>query len=227
MHHGPATVASHIVRLLPALILLLVTPELLRAGMVQEYVPLHVGNSWSFLGEEQTARKFSVVGMRQINGQDYFVLDDWFSPCCFPGYSDHTEVLFRYSTDADQLLQWEQESGIEIVRYDFSGHSWGNCGNERVATDLHVEVPAGSFDEGIRFNYATLVDCGIFHETLAAGVGPVTFYSSWQGSFELETFTIVPEPASLNLLDLRVALLLFAGGSRRAGHRHRIGASKG
>jgi hypothetical protein len=53
----------------------------------------------------------------------------------------------------------------------------------------------------VLFEYATLVDCGVFHETAAPGVGTIEFYSSWDGTSQLQSYLIVPEPAtSLHLL---------------------------
>ena len=64
--------------------------------MAQQYLPLQVGNSWSYVGEDQSTRQFNVIGTKELDGRSYFLLDDWYSPCCFPGHSDDVDILFRY-----------------------------------------------------------------------------------------------------------------------------------
>jgi hypothetical protein len=175
-------------------LLLILAPATTQAGVAQQYLPFEVGNSWTFVGDDESVKQFSVIATQELHGHSYFLLDDWFSPCCFPGYSDEVGILLRYDTDADQVLQYDPQGEEELVRYDFSGSPWGACGNQRTRTDMTVIVPAGQFEDGVGFEYATDVRCGVFHETLAPGVGPVAFYSSWDGNFQLEGFTIVTEP---------------------------------
>ena len=187
-----------------------------QAGMAQQYVPLQVGNSWTFVGENQSTRQFTVLETRELDGRAYFLLDDWFSPCCLPGHNDDADILFRYDPDGERLLQCNPLSQEDLVRYDFSGNLWGNCGHQLTETGLSVTVPAGQFDDAVHFAYATLVDCGIFHETLAPGVGPVTFYSSWQEDYALQEFTIVPEPVGLGGYFLLSGVLLIVRARRSA-----------
>ena len=175
-------------------LLLMLAQATTKAGMAQQYLPLEVGNSWTYVGEDRSIKQFSVIATKELHGHIYFLMDDWFSPCCFPGYSDEGDILLRYDTDADQVLQYDPQGEEELVRYDFSDRPWGACGNQRTESGLTVIVPAGQFEDGVSFEYATDVRCGVFHETLAPGVGPVAFYSSWEGNFLLEGFTIVPEP---------------------------------
>jgi hypothetical protein len=212
--------APAISRPLICCLLLLLAQATTKAGMAQQYLPLEVGNAWTYVGADQSVKQFGVIATRELQGRNYFLMDDWFSPCCFPGYSDEVDILFRYDPAADQVLQYNPQGQEELVRYDFSGRPWGACGNQRTETDLTVIVPAGQFEDGVGFEYATRAFCGIFHETLAPGVGPVTFYSSWEGNFLLESFTIVPEPIGLASHALLGAALL-AGYSRRPARRHR------
>ena len=148
-------------------LLLMFAREQAQAGMAQQYLPLEVGNSWTYVGEDQSIRQSHVITTKQLQGRTYFLMDDWFSPCCFPGDNDKVDILFRYDPDADRVLQYNLQSKEELVRYDFSGKPWGACRHELRETGLDVNVPAGHFEDGIRFAYATIVDCGIFDETLA------------------------------------------------------------
>lgn len=197
-------------------LLLMLTQPKAEAGMAQQYLPLEVGNSWTYVGEDQSIKQFGVIGTKQLHGRSYFLMDDWFSPCCFPSHNDEVDILLRYDTDADQVLQYNPQSEEELVRYNFSGEPWGACRHDLSETGLSVNVPAGHFEDGIRFAYATIVDCGIFHETLAPGVGPVVFYSSWEGNFLLEDFTVVPEPTGLAGYSLLGAALLLRHARRSA-----------
>ena len=52
------------------------------------------------------------------------------------------------------------------MRYGVSGNLWESCAHQLTESGLSVTVPAGRFDETVRFAYATVVDCGIFLEQL-------------------------------------------------------------
>ena len=169
-----------------------------QAGQVATYFPLHVGNSWTYANAEGATRTFAIVGQRQLGAETYYEFSDYFSPCGFPGSAppppDH--YLFRYAPDADVLLQYDPARKTDIVRYDLSGRQWGPFGNEMTGSGFSQSVPAGDFDDCVKFEYATLVDCGVFNESVAPHVGTIEFYSSWDGTFQLQGYTIVPEPAS-------------------------------
>ena len=192
-------------------------------GQVETYVPFHVGDSWTYVNDEGATRVFSVISEREINGVTYFEFDDFFSPCGFPGWPEGEEVefLFRRGQDSNLLFQHDLATASDVVRYDFSGDPWGPFGNQLVDTGLAYVTPAGVFGDSVRFNYATLVDCGVFHETLAPGIGTVGFYSSWEGEYRLQSYAIVSEPvSSFSLLNMMLVVCCYRRFVQRSAGRH-------
>jgi hypothetical protein len=165
-----------------------------KAESHRNYFPLNVGNSWTYTDgtEEKT---FTIIGTEQINGHTYYKFDDYVSVCGFPGYGSYpaedSNTLFRYDPCSDTVLQYWPSRNEDVVRYDFSQNMWGECGNQLIQKGHSCMVPAGIFDNCCTFQFAMLVYCGLFYETLAPGVGNIAFETSWIGSFELQSYTII------------------------------------
>lgn len=176
----------------------------------ETYFPLHVGNSWTYLGDGGSTKTFTIVGTREISGNTYYLFDDCYTACGFPGSDpgEKVDMLFRHDPASGNVLQYCPLLDKDIVRYDFSGDVWGPYGNQLVESGVSRTVPAGQFDDCVVFEYAMLVDCGVFYETLAPGVGTTEFYSSWDGDYQLQSFTIIPEPSALVLVLVSAAALV-------------------
>jgi hypothetical protein len=179
------------------------------AGQVETYLPLHVGDSWTYVNDIGATRTFAVNAEREIDGRTYYEFDDYFTPCGFPGWSqeDDASHLFRHDPDSDTLLQYDLATAGDLVRYDFSGENWGAFGNQMIESGFDFSTPAESFGDCVRFTYATFVDCGVFHETVAPGVGTAGFYSSWDGEYRLQSYSVVPEPQ----ISLALLCMIFIG----------------
>ena len=185
-------------------------------GQIETYAPVHVGDSWTYVNDDGATRVFSVISEQEINGHMYFEYDDFFSPCGFPGWPEGEggKFLFRRGPDSSLLFQYDPATASDVVRYDFSGEPWGPFGNQLGDTGLVYVTPAGDFGDSVSFSYAMLVDCGVFQEILAPGVGTVGFYSSWEGEYRLQSYSIVSEPApSLSLLSMVLVLFCYRGRS--------------
>jgi hypothetical protein len=188
------------------------------AGWADEYYPLHVGNSWTYLGDDRATRTFTLIAAQTVDGTTYYEFDDCFQACGFPGWhpEDGVDLLLRYDAESAKVLQYCPCNKQDIVRLDFSGQMWGPCGNQLVQSGFSRAVPAGAFDDCVQFEYAMLVDCGVFHEILAPGVGTIAFFSSWEGEFQLQSYLIVPEASTLVLSSMgALALLIYAWRRRR------------
>jgi len=180
-----------------------------QANTHRHYFPLNVGNSWTYVNSEDGSTKtFTIIGAQEINGHTYYKFDDYVRVCGFPGWDsetccvpEDTDMLFRYEPNTDKVLQYRSSTNEDLVRYDFSGNRWPDGhGNQLIETGVSCTVPAGQFDNCCIFEFAMTVDCGEFFETLAPGVGNVRF-TEFCGHFELQSYTIVPEPAMIYYVD--------------------------
>jgi hypothetical protein len=188
------------------------------AASAETYFPLHVGNSWTYVGDGGSTRQFTIIAAQEVQGNTYYQFDDCYQACGFPGWRAEggVDLLLRYDAESSNVLQYCPSSKQDIVRLDFSGEMWGAFGNQLVQSGISRTVPAGAFDDCLQFDYATLVFCGEFHEILAPGVGTVAFFSSWDGEFQLQDYTIVPEPSTLVLGSMgALALLTSARRTRK------------
>jgi hypothetical protein len=171
------------------------------AAWGETYFPLQVGNSWTYVGEGGSTKRFTIVGTQEIEGNTYYRFDDCYQACGFPGWHSEggVDLLFRHDTESSKVLQYCPSSKQDLVRLDFSGEMWGAFGNQLVQSGLSRTVPVGAFDDCLEFQYGMLVFCGVFREILAPGVGTIAFFSSWDGEFQLQNYTIVPEPSTFAL----------------------------
>ena len=126
---------------------------LARAGHLETYFPLHVGNSWTYLDDAGATKTFTIIAEREMGGHTYYEFNDFHSPCGFPGYSTGGEnrYLFRPDPDSDVLLQYDPVTKDDVVRYDFSGEMWGPFGNQMSNSGFSHSVPAGNFDDCVLF----------------------------------------------------------------------------
>jgi hypothetical protein len=190
-----------------------------RAESHENYFPLNVGNSWTYIDcNESSTKTFTIIGTEEINGHTYYKFDDYVRVCGFPGCDsetcvpEDTDMLFRYEPNKDKVLQYRSSTNEDLVRYDFSGNMWPDgYGNQLIETGVSCTVPAGQFNNCCIFEFAMTVDCGEFYETLAPGVGNVRFIegSVTTETFELQSYTIYPvgdlnHDGIVNLLDFVV-----------------------
>ena len=201
-----------------------------QAGLAEVYFPLNVGNSWTYTGYEpdwgggepiQKEYTFTIIGKEEIDGFTYYKFNDYFYIFPPPPDGIHRvttgrETLFRYDSYADRALMiWSEE---EAIRYDFTGNSWDpgpGFGESRLKqTGITCNIPAGQFFDCINFQFDWWSNGGpdayAHGEYLAPNVGNIKFVrpgGSFLGlsegqyvTFELESYTIVPEPATVLIL---------------------------
>ena len=75
------------------------------AGQVETYLPLHVGDSWTYVNDIGATRTFSVNAEREIDGRTYYEFDDYFAPCGFPGWSEEDDSSHLFRHDPEYRLQ--------------------------------------------------------------------------------------------------------------------------
>jgi len=164
-----------------------------RAESHQNYFPLNVGNSWTYVDcNDGSTKTFTIIGKEEIHGHTYYRFDSYFAMLDFPGHFPGDDILFRYDPNSDKVFEWCPIIIKEEVRYDFSGHMWG-CGNVLIETGVSYTVPAGQFDNCCKFWYGQMCDGGEFYETLAPGVGNIRHEAiTYNENFELQSYRIVP-----------------------------------
>jgi len=203
-----------------------------KATLAETYFPLNVGNSWTYTnGTEELT--FTIIGTEEIDGHTYYVFDDYFNIFPPPPNGEWRvtrgrETLFRYDSESDRVLMiW---AGEDAVRYDFMGTGWyseaaggGWCRLKQ--SGVTCNVPAGEFSDCINFQFdwwpGEEPDEYAHGEYLAPGVGNIKFVrpgGDYLGliegqdvTFELLSYTIIPEPGTILLLGLGGLLL----GKRR------------
>ena len=182
-----------------------------KATLAEVYFPLQVGNSWTYTktsGSGPSELTFTIIRTQQIDSHTYYVFNDYFNiyppPPGFPDFRPTLgrELPFRYDSTGDKVIvRWG--SGDLIIRYDFSGGEWDPGPGFALArlrqTGVTYSVPAGEFSDCAYFEFADAV----WGEYLAPNVGSIS-YANPDGTFELQSYTIVPEP--------NVALLVVVGG---------------
>jgi len=197
-----------------------------RATLAETYFPLNVGNSWTYTnGTEELT--FTIIGTEEINGHTYYKFNDYFYIYPPPPNGEHRvtigrETLFRYDSEADRVLMiW---AGEDAIRYDFRGGVWtgGVYGLSRLKqSNVTCYVPAGEFSDCINFQFDWWSDEGpdayAHGEYLAPNVGNIKFVrpggdcsnisEGERVTFELKSYTIIPEPATLLLFGLGGLLL--------------------
>jgi len=169
---------------------------------------------------------FTIIGTEEIDGHTYYKFDDYFNIYPPPPNGEHRvtrgrETLFRYDSEADRVLMiW---AGEDAIRYDFMGSGWysdpaggGWCRLKQ--SGVTCNVPAGEFSDCINFQFDWWSDEGpdayAHGEYLAPNVGNIKFVRPGGGlsegdrvTFELQSYTIIPEPATFLLLGLGGLLL--------------------
>ena len=197
-----------------------------RATLAEVYFPLNVGNSWTYTnGTEELT--FTIIGTEEIDGYTYYKFDDYFSIFLpVPGEDIRVtvgrEVLFRHDLIADRVLMYR---GLvdDKIRYDFTGNEWydqplGWCRIRQVG--IVCDVPAGEFSDCINFQFGESYSHPgeySYGEYLAPGVGTIKYVNPGSDcigisegervTFELQSYTIVPEPTTLLLFGLGALLL--------------------
>jgi len=197
-----------------------------RATLAETYFPLNVGNSWTYTnGTEEFT--FTIIGTEEIDGHTYYKFNDYFNihPPTPNGEYRVTmgrETLFRYDAITDKVIMSPLGGTPQAIRYDFSGNEWnpgfaiGWCRLKQ--SGVNCIVPAGEFSDCINFQFSGQQQDGEPHDAyghgdyLAPYVGNIKFVrpgGDYNGrlegqdvTFELKSYTIIPEPATLLLLGL-------------------------
>jgi hypothetical protein len=156
-------------------------------ALAQNYFPLAVGNSWTYVVTGFAAQGSVTVRVSRavdINGGQYYEL---------LGYTPEP-ALVRL-TRSGQLVEQKAERWFdqELLWYDFAapeGVGWesgvsGECNGRasKAAPPESVRVPAGSFDSLVRIAYqgTNCADAGLEEEIFAAGIGLIRRTSSTIG----------------------------------------------
>lgn len=180
-----------------------------RAESHQNYFPLNVGNSWTYVDcNDGSTKTFTIIGTEKNNGHIYYKFDDYWGEV-----REGEEYLFRY--EANRVLMWDSwwynRHGEEVVRYDFTGGDYWDGGIYGICRlkrgDVSCNVPAGEFSDCINFQFLGMdcgPDCYGYGEYMAPNVGNVKYVDPGgecygceekEGdtvTFELQSYRIVP-----------------------------------
>jgi len=197
-----------------------------RATLAETYFPLNVGNSWTYTnGTEEIT--FTIISTEEIDGHTYYKFNDYFNifpPVPGEGFEPTLgiETLFRYDPTADIVIMCPRSGTPQAIRYDFTRDEWnpgfaiGWCRLKQ--SDVTCSVPAGEFSDCVNFGFGGSgtgeSDYYPIGEYLAPNVGTIKYVIPGSGAsegrdvtFVLQSYTIVPEPATLLLFGLGGLLL--------------------
>ena len=199
---------------------LLAAAASVRADSHEHYLPLEVGNSWTYTnGTEEIT--FTIIGTEEINGHTYYKFDDYF---CYAGRGFSgckgrvtrrewgQETLLRYEPDFDSILMYCAACYRgEVVLYNFSGgYPDITCWYYPSQTGVTCNVPAGEFNDCYKFVLVPVLGGSIydsiFGEYLAPNVGVVRYVQCSDSSagyepiiFELKSYRIGPIEAGVDI----------------------------
>ena len=140
-----------------------------KSTLQTDYFPLKVGNSWTYTNNmEQT-----IKNTERINDTTYFV------------FSMYDYVSRKFEKDSNSQII-EYKNGQKRVWYKFSaleGESWiiqesmdsdlmNNCVVTLISKNERISVPAGTFENCLKFNFSCpVMDAGLISEWFAPGIG--------------------------------------------------------
>jgi len=173
---------------------------------------------------------FTIIGTEEIDGYKYYKFNDYFNifppvPGSNPFGNDYeitmgSETLFRYDPTTDTIIMAPHSGSPIAIRYNFTNAEWDPgfaIGLSRLRQDnVTCDVPAGEFLDCINFQFNWCdcegLDAATYGEYLAPNVGNIKFVmpggdyldllEGQYVTFELKSYTIVPEPSSLLLFGL-------------------------
>lgn len=153
------------------------------------YLPLAVGNSWSYAASGailQESFTVQVLAEQEFNGNRYFQLLGFIGESASdPQPLDLSQAPWVRLTESGQLVEWDLRGGSERLWYEFQapeGASWtpqlpDECvgAATMVSRRSSVAAPAGTFSPALRIEYspANCADAGFERELFAADVGLV------------------------------------------------------
>ena len=200
-----------------------------RADSYEHYFPLYVGNSWTYVNSDDGSIKtFTIIGTEEIRGDTYYKFDDYFSDHWEGKVTEGHKVGFRYDPVTNRILMLTD--GKEIIRYNWGDLDTWNCWDSHglglcrlKEYDVTCNVPSGEFNDCINFQFMATY-CGPdaygFGEYLAPNVGNIKYVvpggeflsGPSEGdlvTFELQNYTIIPEPGSLSLFVTGLPILHY------------------
>jgi hypothetical protein len=159
------------------------------AEVSRNYLPLAVGNSWTYAASGailEAAFTVQVRAEQEFNGKRYFQLLGFIGESSSgPQPLDLSQAPWVRLTETGRLVELDLETRAERLWYELEapqGASWrpqlpDECvGAATMVSRLaSAEVPAGVFSPALRIEYspATCADAGFEHELFAADVGLV------------------------------------------------------
>lgn len=134
-----------------------------------DYFPLEVGNSWTYSPELEQ----SITDIKITEYGIYFAFSMY----------NYENRIFKNDSNS-QIIEYK--NGQRRVWYKFSaleGESWiiqdsdgsdlmNNCVVTLISKNERVSVPAGRFENCVKFNFSCpVMDAGLFSEWFAPGIG--------------------------------------------------------
>jgi len=160
-------------------------------GAMQDYFPLHVGNTWTYVydevGGQQREESYSIVETRKIEEYEYFVFDKcprfflsdlMISDDAIVRKTEYGDVVLRLG-DQDILVYNFSDTILDSMRVIHADSIPGQpAGIDFITCLLSIEdtvvTPAGTFDHCYRFSLGTAQIIGVWIEVwFAPQVGPV------------------------------------------------------
>mgnify|MGYP000333046839 CR=1 FL=1 len=154
--------------------------------VVQDYFPLHVGNTWTYVydvGGQEKEETYSIVETRKIGEYEYFVFDKCPLPFFPADYEKGAETIVRKTEHGDVVLRFIDE---DIMYYKFSDTTLDSMrAIDAVSTQFitylesvedTVATSAGTFVRCYRFlAHVAQIKDSVIRVWFAPQVGPVRF----------------------------------------------------
>lgn len=156
---------------------------------LSDYYPLHVGDKWEYSkeGSNETASTDSIIGLRKINGYDYYVEETI--------YPNPDTIVPPFLRDTS-FIRYSSPGVVNLISRNYGSSTYIDFNNPQYSKDAFyifgrndsISVPAGKFDKCIDLRQR-IYSVELISLVCAKGVGLVQI-SSQGGRYVLKSAII-------------------------------------